>query len=215
MEKQLVTGIVLSATPIGEYDKRLVILTKEYGKISAFARGARKPTGSLVAAANAFACGKFEIYEGKSSYNVVSFVAKNYFRDLTTEPNTAYYGFYFLELSDYYGREFADDRLMLTLLYQSLKALTNKSIPNALVRRVFELRLMWINGELPTVDAMNITDKDLHFTVSFIINTPLEKLYTFVLTEELLFKLERLADYYRTKIIDKRVKSLEILETLI
>lgn len=148
-----VTGMILSAAPVGDYDKRVVILTKERGKISAFARGARRPNSSLVGVTTPFAFGEMTLYEGKSSYNLVQADISNYFSELRTDMEGAYYGFYFMEFADYYTKENNDEREMLKLLYQSLRVLVRKTIPYELIRYIFELKSISINGEAPEVFA--------------------------------------------------------------
>ena len=49
-----VTGMVLSAMPVGDYDKRLVILTKEIGKISHLPKAQEDRTAPCWHAASRF-----------------------------------------------------------------------------------------------------------------------------------------------------------------
>lgn len=151
MNQVTVMGMVLSAVPIGEYDKRVVILTKEKGKISAFARGARKPGNALSGMINPFSFGEFTIYEGRTSYTLMSASISNYFAGLREDMEGAYYGFYFLEIASYYCKEANDEREMLKLLYQTLRAILNSKIPNRLIRYIYELKTICINGEGPQV----------------------------------------------------------------
>ena len=92
-----ITGMVLKAEPIGEYDRRVVMLTKEKGKISAFAKGSRRQTSKLLAATNPFSFGTFKLYAGRSSYNILDASISNYFEGLREDFEGAYYGMYFLD----------------------------------------------------------------------------------------------------------------------
>lgn len=209
-----ITGMVIKAEPIGEYDRRVVILTKEKGKIAAFARGARKPNSRLLAATNPFSFGKFRIYAGRSSYTLTEADISNYFEGLRTDFEGAYYGMYFLEVMDYYTRENNDDKEMLKLLYQSLRALMHEKIPNRLVRYIFEMKAMVLNGEFPGMPANGNYEESTSYAVHYIMTSPVEKLYTFTVTDTVLAQLAQLADDYRKRYLDRTFKSLEILNTL-
>ncbi len=151
MEPLKVTGMVLAASPIGEHDKRVVLLTLERGKIAAFARAARRQNSPLLAGTEAFAFGEFTLYEGRNSYTLIRAEISNYFRELAQDVEGACYGFYFLEVADYYGKEGTDEREMLRLLYQTLRALMHPGLPRPLIRRVYELKAMAVHGENPNM----------------------------------------------------------------
>ena len=209
-----VTAIVLSSGPMGEYDRRVVLLTKERGKITAFAKGARKQTSKLMAATNLFAFGEFKLYPGRNSYTMTDAQIQNYFEELRIDFEGAYYGMFFLEVCDYYTRENNDEKEFLKLLYQSLKALSVKSLNRKLVQCVFELKAMVINGEFPGMPQNGVWQESTRYTVSYITNTTIEKLYTFTVSEEVLKELITIAERYRLHYIDREFKSLEMLSVL-
>lgn len=207
----LLTGMVLQAGPIGEYDKRVVILTKERGKITAFAKGARRQNSRLMAGTNPFSFGTFKLYEGKS-YNIIEADISHYFEELRTDFEAAYIGMYFMEYADYYTRENNDEKEMLKLLFQSLRAISSKSLSHELVRYIYEIKSMVVNGEFPGIPSDTKLSESAVYAIEFIVDAPIEKLYTFTVSDDVLSEIKLIADRYRKNYIDKNFKSLSIME---
>ena len=53
------------------------------------------------------------------------------------------------------------------------------------------------------------------YSLQYIVSSPVEKLYTFVVKDEVMEQLVRITGEYLARYVDKRFKSLEILETII
>lgn len=211
----MVTGMVLLISPVNDYDRRMVVLTKERGKITVFVKGARRQGSRMMAATNQFCFGSFKLYEGKTAYNLVEASITNYFEELRNDFEGACLGMYFLELADYYTRENNDEVEMLKLLYQSVRAIIKQSIDNRLIRVIYEMKSMVVNGEFPGIPSDVSVLDGTRYTIEFIAKTPIEKLYTFAVTPEVLSQLEEISKKYISRHIDKKLKSLELLDNLI
>ena len=240
-----VTGIVLYVTLVGEYDKRLVILTKERGKITVFANGARKPNSAFTAASQSFVMGTFTVFPTREAYNLVKVDVKEYFHDIENNKKKMCYAAYFSEFMSYYTREgdFCTDNL--NLLYVTFKALLDGKISNELIRYIYEIRLMDIEGEgiqafscvkcgendrIKYFDAkaggllcdkcalsLKVTyevSESLIYTLQYILSKPINKLYGFTLSDEVMAELRYVAERFRSEYVDKNFRSLEILSTL-
>lgn len=206
-------GMVLFAAPVGDYDKRLIILTKERGKVTAFARGAKRQGSLLRAVSRPFVFGTFTLSESRDAYNLYSAEIDNYFEGLEKDMESACYASYFVEFAEYYGREGIEGTQMLRLLYQSFRALLRPSLPNQLIQRIFELKIMVINGEY-TEQPQRRVSESAAYAWEYVLFTPVEKLYTFLLNEEAFAEFKRCVEDNKRHYIDRKFHSLDILETM-
>lgn len=239
-ESVTLTGMVLTSMPVNDYDKRITILTKERGKITAFARSARRPNSQLLAPTNPFAFGQFELFEGKSAYNLVKASITHYFRELASDFEATYMGFYFLEFMEYFCQENNDEKEMLKLLFQSVRALESSQYDLDFVRFVFELKALTLNGEGPQVfscmkcrkkeklcmfsvkkggiyckdcvdEAPGILISDAtRYTMQYIESSSVGKLYSFRVTDEVKEEMKRIMKEYMKHYVRHEFKSLQV-----
>lgn len=196
-----------------EYDKRLIVLTSEVGKVTVFARGVRRQNSRFIGMTEPFTFGEFSLFAGKNAYNLSGADISNYFEDIRHDMERMCYASYFADLADYSVKENMDGRGVLLLLYRSLQALETESIDNRLIRAVYELRMVMENGVYPGIPKRAAAEGTVS-AMRHIEASDIKDLYSFRVKDEIKEELCGIADEYRKRYIQGKFRSLDVMADL-
>jgi len=141
-----VKGIILNETPVRESDKILTILTKEYGKITVSAKGARSPKSKFLSSTQLFCYCNFFLFNGRGFLTLSESELIYSFYGIRTDYEKLIAGQYALEVCDKIllknlpPLEESTSNEILYLLLKTLKILCRDDF----YLRGFNLKLMCI-----------------------------------------------------------------------
>ncbi len=142
-------GLVLRVTAYNDTDSLLTLLTARHGKLTVKARGLRRKNSPLTAPCQLLAYGEFTLFEYRSMYTVNEAHAIELFASLRRDLQKLSLGTYFAQAAELLSQEDLPNPELLSLVLNSLYALSKLDVPESLVKSVFELRGACIAGYAP------------------------------------------------------------------
>lgn len=146
-------GLVLRSVRYKESDKILTVLTESEGKLTLRARGALRKGGKLAAATELYTLSEMTLFGNRGRWQLNEAQTIEQFIALRENFSSLALASYFAEILDTVSDEGAPDSAVLQLALNCLYALSRELAPAALVKAVFELRLMAITGYEPDLTA--------------------------------------------------------------
>ena len=146
-------GIVLRETNYKEADKILTVLTRDWGKRTVKARGCRRKNSKLTAASQLLVYSELTLSERGEFTTLTEADPLEQFWSVRQDLETLALASYFAEVAEASAQEGETCPELLSLLLNCLYALDTLKKPRALVKTVFELRLLCLTGYEPRLDA--------------------------------------------------------------
>lgn len=208
-------GIVLHEMPIKEQDKRIILFSREYGKMVVFANGAKRAKSSLLAGTQPFVFGEFHVYEGKNSYTLKQVEVIESFYSLREDLKCLYYGLYLLEVCNQVIQEMDPNDELLRLLYISLITLKNKTQEPEVIRRIFEFRALSTLGFQPDLqEEKSGASEEVLTILHFLQDVKIGRLYHFKIEPERFNEVASIIHRFFSYYIDGDYKSLAFIDLL-
>jgi len=142
-------GLVLRVTAYNDTDALLTLLTPEHGKLTVKARGLRRKNSPLTAPCQLLAYGEFTLFEYRAMYTVNEAHSIELFTALRRDLQKLSLGTYFAQAAELLSQEDLPNPELLSLVLNSLYALSELNVSETLVKAVFELRGACLAGYAP------------------------------------------------------------------
>ncbi len=154
MPNYSVTALVIHKTVLGESDLILTLFTKEEGKLSVVAKGARKPTSRFCGASELFTLSRQLLATGKSLDILNQSEILNTFTHLRFDLDRLARATYFCELLDRLTleRDPFNAEELFELTTAALSLLQSQEADPDIVTHAYELRLLSAQGYAPVLN---------------------------------------------------------------
>ena len=146
-------GMVIREQNIGEADRRVILLTRDYGIVHAFARGARRIKSNALTATQLLSYSRFSIFQGRDSYIIDEAEPIEVFFALRGNMEALSLALYFAQLMAELAPELDDAEPYLRLILNTLHLLSSGKRPQLQLKAIFEMRLLSIAGYMPNLVA--------------------------------------------------------------
>lgn len=166
-------AILLRKTELRETSFILNFFTRESGKIVGVIKGVRSPQPQFGALFEIFSLDKIVFYERKRGdvFTISQCELVDYFSGIRKDFKKVSYASYFMEMIDTIAVQGERNEEMFDVLIQALKSLERSQNPDD-VKRVFELKILKINGLMPSLkECMICKDSDLSGSIRFSIKS--------------------------------------------
>ena len=146
-------GLIIREQQTGEDDRLVTLLTRDYGVLRAFVRGAKRIKSRSQSATQLFAYGKFSIYRGKDAYAIDEAQPIEIFFDLRNDIEALSLAQYFCELAGELAPVEDDAAEYLKLTLNALHMLSKNKRSHPQLKAIVELRMMSLSGYMPDLVA--------------------------------------------------------------
>lgn len=155
-----IEGIIIKTIDYGETNKIITIFSKNIGKFTAIARGAKKPRSRMAAVAQPFILGQFFVYINRGLSSIQQGEIIDSFRGIREDIVKTAYTAYVMELTEKLLDDKSPDPFLYEQLYETMKWVSVKENSDVPIM-MYELKLFAKGGFEPNLsNCVNCGSKE-------------------------------------------------------